>query len=59
MHDQESLGLLPEELGELVQVGIGNIRNGAVFHPPKAPMKPVVPLPRSRRMNRRIRLFGG
>src|SRR5712692_3390578 len=51
--------LLIEELGKLVQIGIRDVRDGAIFHPLTAPVAPLVPLPETGRMNRRVRFLGG
>ena len=50
--------LLVDELGKLVQIRIGDVRDGAILHPLTAPVAPLVSLPETRRMNRRIRFLG-
>jgi len=42
------LSLLVNQLGKLVNIGIRDIRDGAVFHPLTAPMAPLIPLPETR-----------
>src|SRR5258708_40086500 len=49
--------LLVDELGKLVQIRIGDIRDGAILHPLTAPVAPLVSLPETRRMNRRVRFL--
>src|SRR5437773_3027562 len=52
-------GLLIQKLGQLVQVGIRNVRDGAVFHALPAPMTPLIPLAEAGRMNRSVRPLSG
>jgi len=50
---------LIDELGELVQIGGRDVRDGAVFHPLMSPVNPLITLAGTRRMNGRVRLLGG
>src|SRR5258708_10778403 len=50
--------LLVDELSKLVQIRIGNVRDGAVLHALPAPVAPLIPLPEARQMNRRVRFLG-
>src|SRR5690348_7464664 len=51
--------LLINKLGKLVQIRNGDVRDRTVFHPLMTPVQPLISLPQSRRVNRRVRLFGG
>src|SRR6266704_5264390 len=50
--------LLIHKLRKLVQVGIRNVGDGAVFHSLAAPVAPLIPLPEAGRMDGRVRLLG-
>ncbi len=51
--------LLIDELGELVQIGGRDVRNGAEFHPLMTPVNPLITLAGTWRMNGCVRLFSG
>ena len=51
--------LLIHELRKLIEIGIRDVRNSAIFHPLTAPVAPLIPLPETGRMNRRVRFPGG
>ena len=50
---------LIDELGELVQIGGRDVRDGAEFHPLMTPVNPLITLAGTRRMNGRVRFLGG